>query len=132
MFVFSCWNLYHLFFIRFVPTLVSLVSSVSSLSALFLSSWFLASLVGFGYLAFTQRHTLLGVCLLFLPLPCCLFHLFFVASFLFVYRLLAHLELAHQCHCFLPAFLRALLWALFICMSLFRVTVFQKGESTLT
>ena len=83
------------FFIRLAPTLVSLVSSVSSLSALFLSSWFLASLVGFGYLAFTQRHTLLGVCLLFLPLPCCLFHLFFVASFLLVYGLVAHLELAH-------------------------------------
>ena len=83
------------FFICLAPTLVSLVSSVSSLSALFLSSWFLASLVGFGYLAFTQRHTLLGVCLLFLPLPCCLFHLFFVASFLFFYGLVAHLELAH-------------------------------------
>ena len=69
------------FLFRLVPTLVSLVSSVCSLSALFLSSWFLARLVGFGYLAFTQRQTLLGVFLLFLPLPCCLFHLFFVASF---------------------------------------------------
>ena len=80
------------FLYRLVPTLVSLVSSVCSLSALLLSSWFLASLVGFGYLAFTQRHTLLGVCLLFLPLPCCLFYLFvcffFVTSFLFVYGLL--------------------------------------------
>ena len=76
------------FLFRLVPTLVSLVSSVCSLSALFLSSWFLARLVGFGYLAFTQRQTLLGVFLLFLPLPCCLFHLFFVASFLFVYGLL--------------------------------------------
>ena len=73
------------FLFRLVPTLVSLVSSVCSLSALFLSSWFLAS---FGYLAFTQRQTFLGVFLLFLPLPCCLFHLFFVASFLFVYGLL--------------------------------------------
>ena len=76
------------FLFRLVPTLVSLVSSVCSLSALFLSSWFLASLVGFGYLAFTQRQTFLGVFLLFLPLPCCLFYLFFVASFLLVYGLL--------------------------------------------
>ena len=54
----------------------------------YLSSCFLDSLVGFGYLAFTQRQTFLGVFLLFLPLPCCLFYLFFVASFLFVYGLL--------------------------------------------
>ena len=35
------------FFFRLVPTLVSLVCSVCSLSALFLSSWFLASLCRF-------------------------------------------------------------------------------------
>ena len=72
------------FLLRLVSTLVSLVSSVRLLSALFSSSRFLASLVNFGYLAF---------CLLFLSLPCCYFS--FVAPFLFVYRLIAHLELAY-------------------------------------
>ena len=76
------------FLSRLVPALLSFVSSVCSLSPLFLSSRFQASLVSFGYLAFTQRQTFLGVCWLILPLPCCLFYLFFVASFLFVYGLL--------------------------------------------
>jgi len=111
------------FLLRLVSTLVWFVSTVCSLSALLLSSRILASLVSFGYLAFTQRHTLLGVCLLFLPLLCCL--LSFVTYFLFVYGLLAHLEMAHWCYCFLPAYLRALLWALFICMFLLRAIVFQ-------
>ena len=58
-----------------------------------LSSRFLPSLVSYGFLALTLRHTLLDVCLLFLLLPCCIFS--FVASFSFVYRLFAQLELAH-------------------------------------
>ena len=112
------------FLFRLVPTLVSRVSSVCSLSALFLSSWFLASLVGFGYLAFTQRQTFLGVCWLFLPLPCCLFHLFFVASFLFVYGLLA-VGTGSLVPLFPTRLFACCIMALFICMFVLCVLVFQ-------
>ena len=105
------------FLLRLVPTLLSFVSSVCSLSALFLSSTFQASLVSFGYLAFTQRHTLLGVCWLFLPLPLsppsCLFTAFYAVGTgslvpLFPTRLFA-----------------CCIMALFICMFLLCVIVFQ-------
>ena len=123
MFAFYCWNLYQLLF-RLVPTLVSLVSSVCSLSALFLSSWFLASLVGFGYLAFTQRqtflfffcyfcHYLVVYFICFLSLPSCLFTAFYAVGTgslvpLFPTRLFA-----------------CCIMALFICMFLLCVIVFQ-------
>lgn len=113
------------FLFRLVPTLVSLVSSVCSLSALFLSSWFLASLVGFGYLAFTQRQTFLGVFLLFLPLPCCLFHLFFLSLPFCLFMAFYAVGTGSVVPLFPTRLFACCIMALFICMFLLCVIVFQ-------